>query len=159
MDVGTVFIAFLIGLGLLLLGLPIAVVMLVMGTAGGMIAYGFPFFESIGNVLWGVQNNNILTCVPLFILMGELLLRTGIADSMYKGLSVLMTGLPGGLLQIRRWDRRCNFGGRLILGSPTAPGNGLGRSRIALPGEDDVLENGRPPPRIGPETIRSCYPR
>ncbi len=98
MDVGTVFIAFLIGLGLLLLGLPIAVVMLVMGTAGGMMAYGFPFFESIGNVLWGVQNNNILTCVPLFILMGELLLRTGIADSMYKGLSVLMTGLPGGLL-------------------------------------------------------------
>jgi len=98
MDVGTVFIAFLIGLGLLLVGLPIAVVMLVIGTAGGMLAYGFPFFESIGNVLWGVQNNNILTCVPLFILMGELLLRTGIADSMYKGLSVLMSGLPGGLL-------------------------------------------------------------
>jgi len=98
MDVGTVFIAFLIGLGLLLIGLPIAVVMLVIGTAGGMLAYGFPFFESIGNVLWGVQNNNILTCVPLFILMGELLLRTGIADSMYKGLSVLMRGLPGGLL-------------------------------------------------------------
>jgi len=98
MDVGTIFIAFLIGLGLLLIGLPIAVVMLVMGTAGGMIAYGFPFFESIGNVLWGVQNNNILTCVPLFILMGELLLRTGIADGMYKGLSVLLSGMPGGLL-------------------------------------------------------------
>jgi len=59
MDVGTIFIAFLIGLGLLLIGLPIAVVMLVMGTAGGMIAYGIPFFDSIGNVLWGVQNNNI----------------------------------------------------------------------------------------------------
>ena len=98
MDVGTIFVAFLIGLGLLLVGLPIAVVMLVMGTAGGMLAYGIPFFDSIGNVLWGVQNNNILTCVPLFILMGELLLRTGIADGMYKGLSVLMTGMPGGLL-------------------------------------------------------------
>ena len=51
MDVGTVFIAFMIGLGLLLIGLPIAVVMLVIGTAGGMMAYGIPFFESIGNIL------------------------------------------------------------------------------------------------------------
>jgi tripartite ATP-independent transporter DctM subunit len=40
----------------------------------------------------------MLTAIPVFILMGELLLRSGIADGMYKGLSVWLTGLPGGLL-------------------------------------------------------------
>jgi TRAP-type C4-dicarboxylate transport system permease large subunit len=40
----------------------------------------------------------MLTAIPVFIMMGELLLRSGIADGMYKGLSIWLTGLPGGLL-------------------------------------------------------------
>ncbi|MDF1593301.1 MAG: TRAP transporter large permease [Desulfobacterales bacterium] len=98
MDVGIIFIAFMIGLGLLLIGIPIGVVMVLMGTIGGVIVYGPPFIGSIGSVVWGVQNENILTAVPLFILMGELLLRTGVADGMYKGLSVWFRRLPGGLI-------------------------------------------------------------
>ena len=84
MNIGTIFFAFLSGLGLLLFGLPIGVVMVAMGTIGGLMAFGPAFVGSIGNVVWGVQNNNILTAVPHFILMGELLLRTGIADGMYR---------------------------------------------------------------------------
>ena len=98
MNIGTIFFAFVSGLGLLLLGLPIAVVMVAMGAIGGFMAFGTPFIASIGNVVWGVQNNYILTAVPLFILMGELLLRTGIADGMYRGLSVWLRRLPGGLI-------------------------------------------------------------
>jgi tripartite ATP-independent transporter DctM subunit len=98
MNIGTIFFAFLSGLGLLLFGLPIGVVMVVMGTIGGLMVFGPAFIGSIGNVVWGVQNNNILTAVPLFILMGELLLRTGIADGMYRGLSVWLRRLPGGLV-------------------------------------------------------------
>jgi tripartite ATP-independent transporter DctM subunit len=98
MNIVTIFLAFLSGLGLLLFGLPIGVVMVVIGTVGGLMVFGPPFIGSIGNVVWGVQNNNILTAVPLFILMGELLLRTGIADGMYRGLSVWLRRLPGGLV-------------------------------------------------------------
>ncbi|HET6599907.1 MAG TPA: TRAP transporter large permease, partial [Burkholderiaceae bacterium] len=41
---------------------------------------------------------NLLTCVPLFVLLGELLLRSGIADRMYIALSAWLGRLPGGLL-------------------------------------------------------------
>lgn len=98
MGIAEISVAFLIGLGLLLIGIPIGVVMVLLGTVGGLIAFGVPFIQSIGNVVWGVQNENILTAIPLFILMGELLLRAGIADKMYGALSVWLGRLPGGLI-------------------------------------------------------------
>jgi tripartite ATP-independent transporter DctM subunit len=98
MGIAEVFIAFFCGLGLLLIGMPIAVVMVGLGVFGGVVMFGDPFVNSIGNVVWGVQNENILTAVPLFVLMGEILLRSGIADRMYGALSIWLGRLPGGLL-------------------------------------------------------------
>ena len=57
-----------------------------------------PFMDSIAPVVWGVQNENLLTSIPLFVLLGELLLRSGIADRMYIALSAWLGRLPGGLL-------------------------------------------------------------
>ncbi|MDX1605630.1 MAG: TRAP transporter large permease [Candidatus Competibacterales bacterium] len=98
MDVVTVIVAFLVMLGLMLLGIPIAVVMAAMGVVGGLLVFGWPLVESMGSVVWGVQNENILTAIPLFILLGEILLRSGIADKMYAALSAWLGRLPGGLL-------------------------------------------------------------
>jgi len=98
MGILEVFIVFFCGLGLLLIGMPIAVVMVGLGVFGGVVMFGAPFINSIGNVVWGVQNENILTAVPLFVLMGEILLRSGIADRMYGALSIWLGRLPGGLL-------------------------------------------------------------
>ena len=78
--------------------MPIAVIMVVLGAVGGYMAFGWPLIESIGSVVWGVQNENILTAIPLFILLGELLLRSGVADKMYGALSLWLGRLPGGLL-------------------------------------------------------------
>ena len=86
------------GLALLMIGIPIGPIMMSLGMAGGWLAFGQPFLDSIGSVIWGVHNENMLTAIPVFIMMGELLLRSGIADGMYKGLSIWLTGLPGGLL-------------------------------------------------------------
>ncbi|MEE8272926.1 MAG: TRAP transporter large permease [Alphaproteobacteria bacterium] len=98
MDVLQIAVAFVILLGLLLIGMPIAVIMVVVGAVGGLLAFGWPLIESLGSVVWGVQNENILTAIPLFILLGELLLRSGIADKMYGALSLWLGRLPGGLL-------------------------------------------------------------
>jgi C4-dicarboxylate transporter, DctM subunit len=83
---------------LLMIGIPIGPIMMSLGMAAGWLNFGWPFMDSIGSVLWGVHNENMLTAIPVFILMGELLLRAGIADGMYRGLSVWLSGLPGGLL-------------------------------------------------------------
>ncbi|WP_428674213.1 TRAP transporter large permease [Roseibium sp.] len=98
MGIGSVFVGFFSMMGLLLLSFPIAVIMVVLGVIGGVLLYGWPLLNSMGPVIWGVQNENILTAIPLFILLGELLLRSGIADRMYGTLALWLGRLPGGLL-------------------------------------------------------------
>lgn len=48
--------------------------------------------------MWGDLNDFILTSIPLFILVGEILVRSGVTDRMYKSLSEWLSYLPGGLL-------------------------------------------------------------
>jgi C4-dicarboxylate transporter, DctM subunit len=98
MNVGYILIAFFGMLAMMLLGLPIAVAMAAVGVIGGLLAYGLPFMNSIAPVVWGVHNDNLLTSIPLFVLMGELLLRSGIADRMFGALAAWLGRLPGGLL-------------------------------------------------------------
>jgi C4-dicarboxylate transporter, DctM subunit len=98
MNVSLILIAFGIMLALMLLGLPIAVAMAAVGIVGGLAAYGLPFVNSIAPVVWGVHNDNLLTAIPMFVLMGELLLRSGIADRMFGALAAWLGRLPGGLL-------------------------------------------------------------
>ncbi len=98
MGIGSVFTGFFGMMFLLLMSFPIAVIMVILGVIGGVMLYGWPLLNSMGPVIWGVQNENILTAIPLFVLLGELLLRSGIADRMYGTLALWLGRLPGGLL-------------------------------------------------------------
>ncbi len=98
MNVIVIGFAFMAMVSMMLLGIPIAVSMAIIGIVGGISAYGAPFMDSIAPVVWGVQNENLLTAVPMFVLLGELLLRSGIADRMYIALSAWLGRMPGGLL-------------------------------------------------------------
>jgi tripartite ATP-independent transporter DctM subunit len=89
---------FLVMVGLMLIGLPIGAVMLLVGLAGGMMAYGLAFLNSSASVVWGTMSENGLTAIPLFVLLGEFLLRSGMADRMYTVFAVWLGRLPGGLL-------------------------------------------------------------
>ncbi len=89
---------FLVMVVLMLLGLPIAAVMLLLGLGGGMIAFGEAFLISSASIVWGVMSDFGLTAIPLFVLLGELLLRSGMADRMYMVFAAWLGRLPGGLL-------------------------------------------------------------
>lgn len=52
----------------------------------------------VGNTMWSTMNEFLLVAIPLFILLGEILTRSGVADRMYKALSAWLYWLPGGLL-------------------------------------------------------------
>jgi len=91
-------LTFLLMIVMMLLGLPIAVSMVLVGAGAGVIVFGVPFLSSSGAMLWGVLNDNLLTAAPLFILLGELLLRSGMADRMYGAMAAWLSKLPGGLL-------------------------------------------------------------
>jgi len=50
--------------------------------------------------VWGASTSWSLTALPLFIWMGEILFRTRLSEDLFKGLSPLLSGLPGRLLHV-----------------------------------------------------------
>ncbi len=60
---------------------------------------GIAGLTAVGLVTWSSSNSFTLTAIPLFILMAEILLQTGLATGLYRGLAKLTRKLPGGLLQ------------------------------------------------------------
>ena len=91
-------IGFAIMLGLMFIGLHVGVAMLATGILGALVYFGPAVVFSFGTNLWSVMNDFLLTTIPLFVLLGELLLRAGITRNMYESLSDWLTRLPGGLL-------------------------------------------------------------
>jgi C4-dicarboxylate transporter DctM subunit len=96
--VATGITGFLILVGAMLLGMPIGAAMLLVGLLGGMMAFGMAFLNSAASIAWGTMSENGLTAIPLFVLLGEFLLRSGMADRMYSVFAVWLGRLPGGLL-------------------------------------------------------------
>ncbi|MBX6376078.1 MAG: TRAP transporter large permease subunit, partial [Acetobacteraceae bacterium] len=47
---------------------------------------GWNAFRAIGFVSWGSLNSFTLTAIPLFLLMAEILLRSGVGERAYRGL-------------------------------------------------------------------------
>ncbi|MEM9881113.1 MAG: TRAP transporter large permease subunit, partial [Pseudomonadota bacterium] len=48
--------------------------------------------------IWRSLNAPELAALPLFVLMGELLYRTKLAEKLFNGLAPWLSGLPGGLI-------------------------------------------------------------
>ena len=85
-------------LGLLALSIPVAAVLGIVGlTLNEVYAFG-RLQPVIGELTWGVSTDVIIVAVPLFILLGEILLRAGIAERMYAAMTHWMSWLPGGLM-------------------------------------------------------------
>lgn len=96
--VGEAAIGFVIMLGLMLAGLPVAVALFSTAFLGALIFLGWPTLMGFGNQMWSGENDFLLTAIPLFVFLGEILVRSGVADALYRSLSDWMRRLPGGLL-------------------------------------------------------------
>lgn len=57
-----------------------------------------PLTRAIGEISWSTNNEFLLVAIPLFILLGEILLRSGFAEKMYGAMSLWLSWLPGGLM-------------------------------------------------------------
>ena len=52
----------------------------------------------LGGLMFNALNSYILMALPIFIFMGELMLRSGTSGHLYKGVSKWLSIIPGGLL-------------------------------------------------------------
>ena len=98
--------------------IPIGHVLLLLGVFGGFFAAGIyvgaalgvlgliagfafsdrPFWAFLGQTAWGPSSSFVLVAVPLFLLMGEILLRAGLSERLYRALNLWLDRMPGGLL-------------------------------------------------------------
>ena len=92
-------IVFAVFLGLIVAGMQIPFAISVPALLYLVMHGGLDALRGLGLTSWGSTNSFTLTSIPLFILMAELLQRSGLSDRVYRGLSKLVSPLPGGLLQ------------------------------------------------------------
>ena len=85
---------------LFLLGSSIAVAagMGLTGVVLNNLYSSMPMSRIVGELTWSTTSNFILTAIPFYILFGEILLRSGMAERMYAALVQWLSWLPGGLM-------------------------------------------------------------
>ncbi|HWK70850.1 MAG TPA: TRAP transporter large permease [Burkholderiaceae bacterium] len=85
-------------LGLLALSVAAAASVGVLGIALSELFSPLPLTNAIGELAWGSSAEFLLVAIPLYVLMGELLVSSGVAGRMYGAVSKWVSWLPGGLM-------------------------------------------------------------
>ena len=111
MDPSTVLIFVLMGLfiGLLFLGVPVgfslggsaiavtAIAVVLDGVLGIYVPINFLRFSLVVDRVFGIMKSDVLVALPMFILMGNVLDRSGVAENMMRAQQRLLGRVPGGL--------------------------------------------------------------
>ena len=111
-----VLLAILLGIMFVLLGsgVWIGLSLLAVAAIGIDVFAGRPAGASIATTIWSSSSSWMLTSLPMFIWMGDILFQTRLSESLFRGLAPLMGRWPGGLLHT-------NVMGCSIFGSVSGP--------------------------------------
>ncbi|MEM7642138.1 MAG: TRAP transporter large permease [Pseudomonadota bacterium] len=85
-------------LGLLALSIPVGIVLFLLGFGVDTFFSSFPLSRGLGNMVWSSSNHATLIAIPFFVLLGEVLVRSGVATRTYAALDRWVSWLPGGLV-------------------------------------------------------------
>lgn len=88
---------FFIALVFLFVGYPIALTFAGLSLLVGFWVEGVELFAFIPYRLYSIMGNTILMAIPMFIFMGVLLQKTGLAERLLESMGKLFGSLPGGL--------------------------------------------------------------
>jgi tripartite ATP-independent transporter DctM subunit len=94
----------LVMLGLLLfaifIGYPIAFTLLLLAVSFGYIGMEGRVFNLMVSQTFGLMQEEVLAAVPLFVLMGFFLERTGLMERLFRALQLAMGRMPGSLFLV-----------------------------------------------------------
>lgn len=82
---------------LIFLGFPVAFSLLSISFAFGLYAFGDAVFFQFTQKIEDVASNFVLAAVPLFVFMGAMLERSGIAEQLFHAVHLWTKRLPGGM--------------------------------------------------------------
>ncbi|MFP4032076.1 MAG: TRAP transporter large permease subunit [Desulfococcaceae bacterium] len=82
---------------LLMAGFPVTFTLLGTSLVFGLVGFGWGFFNLLPLRIWGVMGNVTLLAVPLFVFMGVMLERSGLAEELLDTMGLLFGRIKGGL--------------------------------------------------------------
>src|SRR5690606_13485496 len=130
--------ALILLLALLGLSIPVGAALGVLGLILDPLYSMLPLTQAMGEVSWSTSNEFLMVAIPLFILLGEILLPAGAAESMSGAMSLWLSWLPGGLMH-------ANIGARALIAA--TPGSSVATAAtvgtVAIP---QIRKQGYNPP-------------
>ena len=84
-------------LALMIIGIPVAIALAVLGFIAGYIGFGDTLFQLMPARLFGVVTNYTLLAIPLFVFMGVMLEKSRIAENMIETIGKAMGEVNGGM--------------------------------------------------------------
>lgn len=85
-------------LTLLAVSIPVGIVLFLLGFGVDQFFSNFPLTRALGNMVWSSSSSATLIAIPFFVLLGEVLVRSGVATRTYAALDRWVSWLPGGLV-------------------------------------------------------------
>lgn len=85
-------------LALLALSIPVAATLFILAYVLDWWFARAPLMAALSNQLWDTSTSFILVAIPLFVMIGEILQRSGLAGKVYDALDAWLSWLPGGLM-------------------------------------------------------------
>ncbi|HRD77881.1 MAG TPA: TRAP transporter large permease subunit, partial [Hyphomicrobiaceae bacterium] len=82
---------------MLAISVPVAAVLGVLGLSLDQFFADARLRRAMSDILWEQSANDILIAIPMFVMLGEVLLRSGIAERVYAAIAQWLSWLPGGL--------------------------------------------------------------
>ncbi len=80
------------------ISIPVGAALGVLGLLLDPLFSMLPLSRALGELSWSTSTEFLLVAIPLFIMLGEILLRAGFAERMYAAMSQWLSWLPGGLM-------------------------------------------------------------
>lgn len=80
------------------ISIPVGAALGVLGLVLDPLFSMLPLSRALGELSWSANNEFLMVAIPLFIMLGEVLLRAGFAERMYGAMSLWLSWLPGGLM-------------------------------------------------------------
>lgn len=93
-----IYTTLLLLLGLMAISIPVSAVLALLAIAMDQLYAFFPLSRALGEIAWSTSTNSSMIAIPLFILLGQLMLHSGIASDMYRSMRSWLGWLPGGLM-------------------------------------------------------------
>ncbi|TAD87787.1 MAG: TRAP transporter large permease [Alphaproteobacteria bacterium] len=85
-------------IALLALAIPVAASLGALALLLDWLYSPMPLSLAVGEIAWSAGKDFLLVSIPLFVLLGEILLRAGVAERMYGAMVKWLSWLPGGLM-------------------------------------------------------------